>query len=367
MNIFQRGKLWWARIPRLGAPGVQRSLGTQDKEVAMHIARFLDHCKATRGVRESWLLTEMAEGRVPVLEAYYAYTDRKLDLFIEQHRFGPDDPELEPWIETWVKEMIRRKTPSEGVRRKYEQQVRTFITEGFRRSQLTRPNIRRWLQDLPVGQPNRYRAALSSFCRFLVLEEVLEHNPVAGVPATQEAAPRDRHLTPDEALALVKAMPTSDDRAFQALLICTAADVESARQVRIMDVGGGKVYIRGTKQQWRTRYCYIYKRWEPVWAIFAEWFRGQPPVPAREIFQRLGSYDDIYHRFRAACRQLGIEDYTMKDHRHTWAVQAFKDKLPIHAIYQQLGHRDATMALKVYGKHTVRAEDYEMDEELTPA
>lgn len=356
---FLRGSTHWARIPRLTGGSTQRSLGTTDASTAKRIGQFVDWCV---GSHQQWLLAAMADGHVPVLNAYTAYLELRLPAFIADAQGGDSDPDLEPYIDRWIAEMGRVNKPSAVVRKKYVAQVRTFIPAGatFRRSTLKRPAIRAWLQGLGIGQPNRYRAALSAFCAFLVVEEVLEFNPVAAVPATKEADPRTRHLTPAEAEIVVQALPSARDRALQALLICTAADVESGLAVTFRDVdrGARTVHIRGTKKAWRDRTCYVYDRWTALWDTYVEsYLRANPGLPAAAVFPG-PEYDGTWKIFKRSMEEAGIVDYTMKDHRHTWAVQAFRDQLPLHAISGQLGHRDPVMALKVYGKYVPRAADF---------
>jgi integrase len=263
---------------------------------------------------------------------------------------------LEPFIARWIREMERRGTPSAAQRLRYERQVRTLITPAFTLKRLTRPEIRRWLEELPLGQPNRYRAALMAFCNFLVLEEIIPVNPVRDVPASKERAPRDRHLTPAETWMLCAHLRDAghvDDAAFQAYLACTAADVRSALAVQVNE----PLLVPGTKTTSRARRVDVTAAWRRLWEEFL-------PVAFLDIqrFPRLGenrlflglSYWPVRGRFLAACAALGIEDFHMKDHRHSWAVQAFKDRLPLWEIAQQLGHSSPAMALKVYGRYAPR-------------
>jgi integrase len=366
-SLFRRGHYFWTRVPRVDGAAVQRSLGTGDRELAESIARFLSGLQRRAGVQDDWLLGEIAAGRIGAAAAFRAYERNDLGAFLEEagaiaSGWGRD-VNLEPYVARWVREMERRKRPTPAVRAKYEQQVRTLVKGEFRRSMLTRPRIRQWLQDLPVGQPNRYRAALSGFCEFLLLEEILRDNPVRSVPASAERPPRDRHLSPAEAHTLVAAMPSPGDRALQALLICTAADVESALAVRLGDInlGAREVFIRGTKKVWRERTCYVYSRWHSLWTHVESFAATVAHEPARAAFAALGNYDTVWKRFRAVSTAVPVPDYTMKDHRHTWAVQAIKDGINVRAVAQQLGHRDATMVLRVYGRHVSRADAYRVN------
>ncbi len=62
-----------------------------------------------------------------------------------------------------------------------------------------------------------------------------------------------------------------------------------------------------------------------------------------------------YHR--EACRRVEIADYRMNDGRHSYAVRKMRQGIDPYLIAMNLGHKDATMVHKVYGKYRPRAED----------
>jgi integrase len=53
---------------------------------------------------------------------------------------------------------------------------------------------------------------------------------------------------------------------------------------------------------------------------------------------------------RSVCSQLEIEDYRLRDSRHTYAVRAIRSGASFEAVAQQLGHADTT-----YGGAGLRA------------
>ena len=53
---------------------------------------------------------------------------------------------------------------------------------------------------------------------------------------------------------------------------------------------------------------------------------------------------------RQACRRLGIEGYQLRDQRHSYAVRAARAGTPAELISRQLGHANAVLVLKVYGR-----------------
>jgi integrase len=60
--------------------------------------------------------------------------------------------------------------------------------------------------------------------------------------------------------------------------------------------------------------------------------------------------------------------YTLRDHRHTWAVRAVRSGGPIGAVAEQLGHSDGgILALKVYGRFAPKQEERARWESLATA
>lgn len=53
---------------------------------------------------------------------------------------------------------------------------------------------------------------------------------------------------------------------------------------------------------------------------------------------------------RGACRTLGIENYQLKDARHSYAVRAIRAEAPFEHVAEQLGHADTTMVVRVYAR-----------------
>jgi integrase len=366
---FLRGDRWWARIPRIGRPlGRQRALGVEGKEnraLAEDVCLFL---RTLKRQQKAYLLEQLEEGKVPVYRAYGAFTAANLDQFIRDLKSGTEDPDIEPHVVRWQKELERRGKPNAESRRKYLRQVRTLIPEGepFRRSSFTKQRIRTFLSELEVGQPNRYRAALSSFAEYLLFEDAIASNPVRLVPMAKEREPRTLHLSPEDALRLVHALP-EPYRELHALMLATGMEISAALRVRRRDIDVGRktVYARGTKRQSRERMCTVYSRWEPLFRYVQS--RSLGLLPDAPLFPHATSEASL-DELRAALKALGLPpEYRQHDHRHTWAVQAIRDGLALHTIAHQLGHRDATMVLKVYGRFMPNAGDFATKSATTEA
>lgn len=366
VSTFLRGPTFWARIPnpKPGTLAIARSLGTKDARVAKDVAQFIRWVNGNRD-KHLWLLTEMVEGRLAIIEAYRAYQTNTIDHFLTEKKGAATDRDLEPFIEKWGAEMIRVDNPVEKERGTYHTQVRTLMPEGqpFRASRLTKDVIRDWLTMVAapveaggrgVKAPNRYRAALSSFCSFLVDTDVITANPVLKVKPSKEAEPRMRHVTPEQALQICKIMP-EEVGAFHAMIFCTAMDMATGltRTVADIDEKRRTVFAPGTKRTARKRTCIVYKRWDKLWNIVLARAKkvghGRLFPTMHEKKQRLALV--------AACQKLGIKDYMTKDHRHTWAVQAVKDGYSVVMVAHQLGNNPAVTAA-VYARFVPQIEDY---------
>ncbi len=315
-----------------------------------------DFLRWLRDRRESYLLDQLAAGKLSVGSAYTAYTDNRLPALIATLRDGASDTDLEPYVARWAKEMERRKKPSAATRAKYVRQVRGLVPEGvpFRRSAFTKQRIRDYLGGLSIGQPNRNRAALSSFANYLVFDDVLPLNVVRQVPMAKESEPRTLHLSVEEAKRLVKALP-APYKALHALMLATGMEWSAARAVRVEDVGGGQVYAAGTKRSHRRRTVGVYDRWLWAWEVF---IGGTKAVEDGPLFAGVSQWASHTALKKALAAAKLSADYTTHDHRHTWAVQAMKDRLPLPMISHNLGHRDSAMVLKVYGRFAPTGADF---------
>ena len=68
-----------------------------------------------------------------------------------------------------------------------------------------------------------------------------------------------------------------------------------------------------------------------------------PPFPHRDRWRAQDHH-------KAACTTLGIEDYRIHDQRHSYAVRAARAGTPAELIARQLGHANAVLVLKIYGR-----------------
>lgn len=367
---YLRGNVWWARVPRIGEAPVPRSLGVTGKDNRDAALARCDFLRWLRDRQEAWLLDQLAGG-ASIPKAFRAYVENRLPAFIAELRDGAQDVDLEPLVGAWQKELTRQRRPNAETRAKYLRQVRTLIPEGqpFLVSRFTKLQIMDWLAGLKVGQPNRYRAALSSFAKFLMLRDVLTVNPVTLVPMARESEPRTLHLSQDEVERLLAGLQEYPEGPWNspphALMLATGMEVSAALAVRPQDVHDRQVYAAGTKRAHRRRMVGIYDRW--VW-VYQAALVGMF-MDSKTVFPRV-TVASLYKSLRWALnyRPKGgrslVDDrpelakYTTHDHRHTWAVQAIRDRIPRPMISHNLGHRDSAMLDKVYGRFIPTGADF---------
>lgn len=353
---YRKGAVWVVNVPQRRGPKVRKHVGTMDGKLANKVERM---CEELADLRE-WKLLEGATGtaledgsrsktQVDLLELYDAWTFRHTGA-LDALREKLDDVNLEPYVAEWLAS-IRSGVNAETVKR-YEVHVRTLIParKPFPRSALSYRGIVRWLSGLSVSDPTRrkYRAALASFCHFLVQADMLPMNPIMSTKAPKANPPRQRYLEMHEVTKLVEKQE-GPFRVLSALMHGTGMEISAALRVKRADVDTltKKVRAHGTKTHARDREVYV-DPW--AWRYVEEAIRHlTPSAPLFPGIDRWTAGD----AHRAACKALGPDfaDYRMHDARHSYAVRAIRAGASLEHVARQLGHADTQMVVKVYGRY----------------
>jgi integrase len=274
---------------------------------------------------------------------------------LEQHRRAIADVDLNAFVDDWQKWAERRATARTV--EKYKAQLRVLMPEGERypRSKFRRKELAKALQaiDTSGSTARRYHAAWSSFANYLVQIEQIEHNPLRDVRAPRPNPGRTVYLDLADQIKLVKAQP-QPFAALAALREGAGVEVGAALGVRRRDVyeTEGTVYIRGTKNEWRSRKV-ILEKW--AWPIFRKTLQSK--LPDALLFDGI-NYDAARREHKAALKSQQLrEDYRIHDSRHSLAVRWMRKGIALHVIANNLGHRDTSMVERLYGRHRVREED----------
>lgn len=342
-TVYRRGRRWYVGVPRRNGGWDKRATGTEDKGVARAMARMLDELGPTG--RHDWdLLDAVRDDRLTVAALFDAYVRNDLDSL----RARLNDVDLEPHVEQWTAS-LRALLANDTVEH-YELYVRSLLAEGVRfpRSELTFQRLTEWLSSRTVGPSTKrkYHAALCGFSDYLRGLGVIERNPMRDVKAPAPARPRMQYLSNVEQMrALANAQP-EPLRTLSLLMHATGIEVSVAVALKRRDVDASRreIRARGTKTHARDRI-----------AIVAEW--AWPDVerhvalftPNALLFPSVNRWT-ASDKHREACETLEIEDYQLRDARHSYAVRAIRAGAPLEHVAQQLGHANTTMVVKVYGR-----------------
>lgn len=368
-------RVWKGRVyDRTGAE-YTRTLGTEDEGEADEFCRFLARMRRQR----RWDVLDLIVARalsVPDAfdhDARGTLTEEVARLRdLETAKAAADaDTDLDPLVTEWA---TVARSP------KYVRQVRRLIPAGarFPRSQFTRKRVSEFLATLqhaswqgrdlgrPVDAPtrNRYKAALMQFAKWLVEREVLDANPVRDVSGYPENDPRMVHYERADAVRLVKWHDDPRQRAIEALMAGTGSEWGAAVRVRAIDIRPEKreVYADGPKHKhgqaakWRKRWV----RFTEEWAWDAFWSYAKGFAGSVRIFDGVREVD-VLTAHRAACAALELEDSTLHDWRHTYAILSLDDGIKPATVRRQLGHSPhSTVLERVYAAHLPKDDaDYE--------
>lgn len=290
--------------------------------------------------------TAIVDGRVPLSVAY----DHRGDLNALMDSLS--DVNIEPFVAAWCSWKSGAKKGA-GAATKYEKQVRTLVRAGvpFVRSRFTTRAIRKHLAALDCDDAtrNHYKAAFSSFARYLVDHDVIDRNVVRDIPGWPKGEPRQTWYEMNDAKRVIAALPQSI-AAMEAVMCGACLEWGAITRLTVRDVDRelGTIFARGTKRAWRARACKVLEIFEWCWAYIEPALVGK--LPSALVFpdadgRRVG---EVHH---AVVEALGLEDSTLHDWRHTHIVLALKAGYPPIPLARQAGHKDAHLIWTVYGRH----------------
>lgn len=348
MMVYRRpGRSTWGIIITTPGGEVRKSSGTRDKPTARAIERALSDLK----IRRDWqILNAVIDGVLSPGDVLDATRTGSLD----QLRARLDDVDLEPQVAIWLERHGQRVTQDTIAH--YGHVVRSLIPAGkaFARSRFTIDVLDGWLAAYPAGRSTRRKAhsAMSNFAKHLMRARMIMTNPMRSIDAPPANAPRLRYLDvlDMKRLANYQSEPFC---AISALLGGTGIEVSVAVKLRRRDVDVPRKKIRaaGSKTHSRDRTVRV-AEW--AWPYLEERCAALRPndLPFPGIDRREAS--DAH---RAACKLAEIEDYRLRDQRHSYAVRAARGGTPAELIARQLGHANPVLVLKIYGRFMPSQQD----------
>jgi integrase len=348
---------YYTNVPReLGAPA-QRSTGTQDRKLAQQIGRMVDEL-GPRGKRRWDLLRAVTDGRLTLAQLWDTYSKNGVEGLAARL----NDVDLSPLVEDFASSHAKRVTPAHAKLAKIY--VRRFIPDGkpFLRSSLTPNSITRFFDSLEVkttakenpklraaasGTKLKHHAALSAFFRWAMMAGHLNENPLRHIEKPKPGLARSRHLSFANVLRLIEATPVP----FKAIESLAHCGMEVSAILRLtrgdVNLAEGTVHAKGTKTAWRDRTVPI-QEWAQPHVKAAT--RGKHP--AAKLFPEILN-GRVYDVHEATCEKLGAEfaHYRFHDARRSFAITALKNGATHEAVAYILGHKDASLVLRVYGRY----------------
>lgn len=355
---FPRGKSGNLSIfvPMREGTSIQRSTGTKDLRVVRGMRRACTRVKDER----RWTLTDaIRANRITLGQLYDAYVANDLDGLERRLKAVNLADHLDGWI-AWVKGTRRADVRTPEV---YWQQVTTLIVPGtpFLATDLTKRRVHEWLQSrdkATSGTKRKYLAALRSFVKYLLQHEYLDADPIAGIVAPKKNPARERWESAEVDQRIVDAaMPKY--RALFAFIKATGADVSVALKTQRgdVDLAKGTVNLRGTKTPGRKVHRATIEPWAlPYLTAHCKGIVSRHAL----LFTGMTRFGPSSHH-ATCCTAVGVEDYTLKDSRHSVAMRM----LERGATYKQIGRQLGTSVSQVVNVYTKYEKDAETDGNTT--
>lgn len=391
---------WYVRVPTRNGGSVQMSTKNTDKNMAKRIERMLAQFKS--GPKRDYfdLIDAVLAGKLQLVDLLESDDNNALDErrttlsgVAEAPTVAPDIvPEIKRF-EKWLADRVATDTATH-----YVSTIFTFIEEFALRaaaqelsksskpkrpdptvaeSTLTREDLLAtycpvsaltvralytWFTDLDVAgtTKRKYHTAMTSFIDHLALAGLFEgDNPMSKVPVPPANDPRTKYLETTEAVRLIQSFADPVYRGFNALMAGSGIEVSVALSVRRRDINASRreIFAPGTKTYTRKRTVRV-AEW--AWPYIQPLLAGLGPddrvfaaIPDRWIAR------DVFNAvvFPLAMTFECYQGYTMRDHRHTYAVRAARAGTPPQIIAKQLGHINGVLVLKVYAQFFPESED----------
>lgn len=351
-NSYKTDISWNGKTLRAGC-------GTMDLKEACAIEEMIRVLKRNR---QDDILIAIMNRDLKLGRAYTLYTQGKLTTAALAIETSVDVvPLIDEWL-TGIRHMnggTVPRTPADSARH-----LREILGDSFRASDFNSKNLGNRLRKLTLtgSTRNRYHTSLSVFAKFLVEQQAIERNPLRDVSRFKENGGREVWFdTHDDAKALVMSLP-NPFRAVVALALSCGTEKQAIWRLRRRGFTTGAkptVHAHGGKKPWRNRVIIPTDRW--MWGIFEEYARDF--LPNVLIFGNV-VYEHTLDSIKEAMKESGLGELdhapgTLHDMRHIYAVLALKDGMPLHLVARQLGHRDTTLAQKLYGRFVPEMADYD--------
>lgn len=345
MSPTKRGGIYYLYVPRRSGGVALRTTATKDARVVRGMKRMLSELKDAR----RWALLEAAiSGRLTLGQLYDAHTANALPA-LESSLSALSLASQLPGYLASLTALGRAAKYVRGVKRHAEQFIGS--TPSGTTTDLTPLAVTGWLATLTSSPGTRRQAlyAVTGFARYLCDVGVLADYPLSTVRAPKKNAARERWETEATDERIVRAA-SPKYRALFAFIKATGCDVSTAFRTlrRDVDLERGTVRLRGTKTASREVHEAIVEAW--ALPYLREHVAGMLPNahPWPEGSGKPGkhgtaetprySVSGAGHHHTKCCEAVSVEDYTLKDARHSVAVRMRFAGYTFEQIAEQLGN-----------------------------
>ncbi len=339
----------WSKVVEVSGASRLCSTGTRDRVTAEAIEAW------HRGIRArgdtSGVLRAIVDGRITLVEAY------SLDVPGTVQRLADDAAGVAVDLiaahrPAYLAKLVQKKRAAK-TRAQITQQLDAMYPRGVTSGMLVPTAIAARLAALGLTGPtqNRYRAALSGFCRYLVTVGALTTNPVRDVETMPES-PRTLWHTPEQLFAALK---VCDPRTAAIAALMAGGGFEWCAIARLtperVNLKTLEAHAEGGKSKWRNRHVKL-RLWVRQYVA--------PLLKAATAGTRLFVTDRkrVFEKWQDACSAAEVPVLTLHDNRHTHAVHLLQDGESYKAVAHQLGHKNEKLVIETYGVHAISQQHY---------
>jgi len=322
----------------------QRSTGTSDRALFREYKAAVAWLASPR-VRAFDVLAELCAGRVTFDDCVSLYASGPASLIPLRHKLADTSlaDHVEAFCTAWVAE-----GRSVGTVRKYRQYLTAYTTRHPLRSDFTAETVRAYLRTLTTSSGTRRKVlyGMRAFESYLIDAGVLSLRVLPNVPVPKKNRARVRYESAETDERIVcAALPKY--RALYALIHATGADVSAAIAMkgRDLDLSRMQCHVPGTKSHRRDRHGIVIEVWA---APYLQELRTI--LPAAPLFPGCTQNGASKHH-PTAIKHATVEDYTLRDSRHSVAVRMRRAGKSFEAIAQQL-RTSVAQAVSTYSQFT---------------
>lgn len=359
MTPMRRNGIYQLYVPKRTGRSVERSTGTKDATVYRNMKRMLAALKDAR----RWTLLDAAARLTPgtrtpklslgrLYDAYAANALDALELSLSASALAPH-----------VAAFLLNRTAAgleprnvENIKRQLDSFTEYLTEQGApgTTADLTAANATAWLSTLTTspGTRRQYLYAVTGFARYLLSIEVLRDYPFSRVTAPSKNASRMRYVSEADDVRIVESA-SPKYRALLALVKATGADLTVALGLRRRQINLAEhtADIRRFKTDGTALPVTLIEPWAiPFLApLCAE------RMPSGLLWPGLTRSGAYQHHVRC-CTAVGVDDYTIKDSRHSVAVRMIEQGYDVFEVADQLNN-SADLVARVYARHVTKAKE----------